>query len=296
MRAGQRRVVGGPLRGHHRRARRLFQSGQTLSGRPGHFGPARHHRPGQQLRPSQQEPRGSALRTCQHRAKRRGRGGHRARRGGLAGHLAGRAAAAAGRHCRPAGTRRLARPRLVSLQLVFVGASLLANGAGQRASAHAIHRRQAGSYRGTSACLCRSLPASDSCRATGITSRQPSLAGQLLQGSSPLYFVGACLQAIRAGQRASPHTIHRRQASSYRRAAACLCRSQPAGEWCQATGITSHHPSLAGQLLQERCCGLHALKSTMPNTFFNTTLSPGSQANPASTVSLLLSGCGEWHS
>ena len=53
--------------------------------------------------------------------------------------------------------------------------------AGQRASLHPNHRRQAGSYK-----------------------------------VQRLEFVGACLQAIRTGQRASLHPNHRRQAGSYR--------------------------------------------------------------------------------
>ena len=99
---------------------------------------------------------------------------------------------------------------------------------------------------------CRSLPASESCRATGITSGEDSPAGRLLQRQPHLVFVGdkpasetcrstsitsgedspagrllqiqrpgfslvgACLQANRAGQRASPPATIRRQAGSYK--------------------------------------------------------------------------------
>jgi hypothetical protein len=50
-----------------------------------------------------------------------------------------------------------------------------------------------------------------------ITSREDSPAGWLLQGREWLFvFVGACLQAIRAGQRASPPAKIRQQAGSYK--------------------------------------------------------------------------------
>ena len=72
---------------------------------------------------------------------------------------------------------------------------------------------------------CRSLPASESCRATGITSRDKSPAGWLLQGKEKpmrLVFVG----------------------------------DKPASESRRATGITSGKHSPAGWLLQGQSHGL----------------------------------------
>ena len=77
-------------------------------------------------------------------------------------------------------------------RLVFVGR------AGPQAPPVAINRRQAGSYKGQVFCLCRSLPASESCRSTGFTSVEHSPAGRLLQGEGRLVFVGL------AGPQASP--------------------------------------------------------------------------------------------
>ena len=99
-------------------------------------------------------------------------------------------------------------------------------------------------------CLCRSLPASESCRATGLTSGNDSSAGRLLQGKKRRVFVGACLQANRAGQLALPQATIRRQAGSYKGKTTCLCGSLPASESCRATGLTSGNDSPAGRLLQ----------------------------------------------
>jgi hypothetical protein len=63
---------------------------------------------------------------------------------------------------------------------------------------------------------CRSLPASESCGATGVTSGDDSPAGRLLQGQPHLVFVG----------------------------------DKPASESCRSTSITSGDDSPAGQLLQ----------------------------------------------
>jgi hypothetical protein len=125
--------------------------------------------------------------------------------------------------------------------------------AGQQALPQATIRRQAGSYRGMPSCICRSLPASDSCRSTGLASGNDSPAGRLLQGECHLVFVGACLQAIRAGQPALPQATIRRQARSYRGAPSCFCRSLPASDSCRATGPTSGKDSPAGRLLQGEC-------------------------------------------
>ncbi len=134
-------------------------------------------------------------------------------------------------------------------------------------------------------CLCGSLPASESCRATGLTSGNDSPAGRLLQGKKRRVFVGACLQANRAGQLDSPQATIRRQVGSYKRKndvslwelackrivpgnwthlrqrfvgrpaptrekTTCLCGSLPASESRRATGLTSGNDSPAGRLLQ----------------------------------------------
>jgi len=115
-------------------------------------------------------------------------------------------------------------------------------------------KKQAGSYRGGASCLCGGLPASEWCRSTGLASGDDSPAGWLLQGRCwLLVFVGACLQANRAGQPALPQATIRQQAGSYRGAASCLCGSLPASEWCRAAGLASGDDSPAGWLLQGRC-------------------------------------------
>jgi hypothetical protein len=67
--------------------------------------------------------------------------------------------------------------------------------------------------------FCKRLPASDACRSTGMASGEHSPAGRLLEGEEkPIrsVFVGACLQANRAGQQTSPHATNRQQAGSYK--------------------------------------------------------------------------------
>ncbi len=178
------------------------------------------------------------------------------------------------------------RPALTGERhLVFVGACLQAIRAQQQALPQATIRRQAGSYRGAPSCFCRSLPASESCRGTGLASGDDSPAGRLLQGKRRLVFVGACLQANHAEEQALPQATIRRRAGSYkgnavlflqepacwrivpsnrpclrqrfagrpaptREAPSCFCRSLPASESCLATGITSGNDSTAGRLLQ----------------------------------------------
>jgi hypothetical protein len=68
------------------------------------------------------------------------------------------------------------------LQLVYVGASLLAMGGGQGVFPHSKIRWQASSYKGMLSCICRSQSAGDGWRTTSITAGKQSLAGQLLQG------------------------------------------------------------------------------------------------------------------
>jgi hypothetical protein len=130
--------------------------------------------------------------------------------------------------------------------------SLQANRAGPQALPQANIRQQAGSYRGKEGRLVfvGNKPASESCRPSGITAGEKSPAGRLLQdkavlslwelackrivpdhrhhrrrkiagrpaptGQSRLVFVGACLQANRAGPQASPQAKNRQQAGSYR--------------------------------------------------------------------------------
>ncbi len=85
-----------------------------------------------------------------------------------------------------------------------------------------------------------------------IISREDSPAGWLLQGNAVLVFVGACLQAMCAGQRASPPAKIRQQAGSYKGTPSCFCRGLPASDVCRSTGITSCEDSPAGWLLQGR--------------------------------------------
>ena len=102
---------------------------------------------------------------------------------------------------------------------------------------------------------------------TPSASHHHSLAG--LSPSSPqgrrCAFVGASLLANRASQRASRQATHRWQAGLPQahkpaspqahkptRQAVCICRNQPAGEWCQSTCITSS-PPIAGRLVHTRC-------------------------------------------
>jgi hypothetical protein len=91
-------------------------------------------------------------------------------------------------------------------RLVFVGACLQANRAEPQVSPQAKIRRQAGSYKGSSACLCRSLPASESCQATSITAGEDSPAGRLLQGELQLVFVELACKGFVPG-----HGHHRRR-------------------------------------------------------------------------------------
>jgi len=129
------------------------------------------------------------------------------------------------------------------LQLVFVGACLQANGAGQPALPQATIRQQAGSCRGGAPCLCGGLPASEWCRSIGLASGDDSPAGWLLQRSGILsLWELACkrmvpvnrpclrrrfagrpaptgerrTQAICAGHRALPQATIRQQAGSYK--------------------------------------------------------------------------------
>ena len=128
-----------------------------------------------------------------------------------------------------------------------LGACLQAIRTGPQASPAANIRRQAGSYRGQVFCLCRSLPASESCRSTGFTSVKHSPAGRLLQGEGRLVFVG------RAGPQASPAANIRRQAGRFLQGKGqlfCLCRSLPASESCPSTSFSSVEQSPAGRLLQ----------------------------------------------
>jgi hypothetical protein len=62
------------------------------------------------------------------------------------------------------------------------------------------------------------LAARDAYRATGITSGDESPAGWLLQKQELVFSpVGAWLQAMRTGQRASPQATNRQQAGSYKK-------------------------------------------------------------------------------
>jgi hypothetical protein len=81
--------------------------------------------------------------------------------------------------------------------------------AGRPAPTREFARANSQPFTRMAVCLCGSLPASESCRSTGIATRQQSPAGRLLQGSSHgptaspslggrFVFVGACLQANRA--------------------------------------------------------------------------------------------------
>jgi hypothetical protein len=122
------------------------------------------------------------------------------------------------------------------------------------------HRTQAKPRQSVAPCLCRSQPAGEWCLQTCITACDHSLAGQLPQNTSQtpakalhLVFVGASLLANRAGKRASPQANIRWQAISHKiqawprqSVAPCLCRSQPAGEWCRQTCTTAGEHSLAG--------------------------------------------------
>jgi hypothetical protein len=63
---------------------------------------------------------------------------------------------------------------------------------------------------------CRSRPAGESHRSTGIAACQESLAGKLLQRQKTWPLVGAGLPANHAGQRALPHAKNRLQASAYK--------------------------------------------------------------------------------
>ena len=130
------------------------------------------------------------------------------------------------------------------VHLVFVGACLQANGAGQSALPQATIRQQAGSYRGAASCLCGSLPASEWCRSTGLASGDDSPAGRLLQGKEErkrfVPVIGHCLRRRFASRLAPTNTKTR----------LFPCRSLPASESCGATGVTSGDPSPAGWLLQ----------------------------------------------
>ncbi len=133
----------------------------------------------------------------------------------------------------------------------LVGASLLANHAGQRPCSHAQNRRQASSYKyKTPGAPCRSQPAGESCRSTCITAGEHSLAGQLPQGKKP----GLCLcRSQPAGEScrqtcitAGEHSLAG-QLPQGKKPGLCLCRSQPAGESCRSTGMPSRPQSPAGQ-------------------------------------------------
>jgi hypothetical protein len=63
---------------------------------------------------------------------------------------------------------------------------------------------------------CRSRPAGESHRSTGIAARQKSLAGKPLQTQKTWPLVGAGLPANHTGQRTFPHAKNRLQASSYK--------------------------------------------------------------------------------
>jgi hypothetical protein len=95
-------------------------------------------------------------------------------------------------------------------------------------------------------CLCRSLPASESCPTSVIASRTNSPAGWLLQKRG-FVFVGACLQANRALPQSLPHAQIRQQAGSYRGQDCVFCvGDKPASESCRATVITSRKNSTGG--------------------------------------------------
>ena len=144
-------------------------------------------------------------------------------------------------------------------------------------------------------CLCRSQPAVEGWRSTGVASLEHSLAGKLLQGKNQVFvFVGASLLAKGGGKRASPQAKIRLQACLLQgknqvfvfvgasllangggkraspqakiRLQACflqgendrasLCRSQPAGEGWLLTGVASGKDPLADKLLQGENAGL----------------------------------------
>jgi hypothetical protein len=109
------------------------------------------------------------------------------------------------------------------------------------------------------ACICGSLPASESLRATSIAAGKNSPAGRLLQGKKlALYLWELACKRIVPGQLASPQAKIRRQAGSYKgKSLACICGSLPASESLRATNITSGENSPAGRLLQGKKLALY---------------------------------------